>query len=184
MNTDYDDFGEDDLIGSPKFPENNEIWNNEDVLGALKDRMIRRKYVSEADGEIIQELELTDFEIPKGVKTIQRWALAGCFDLINVSIPDSVTYIGESAFTDCKSLTSLTIPESVKDIGVHAFDYCSNLKELIFKGKTLEKIKRMDYYPWGIDNPEEVIVADDSPRPSLGESLMMNWAKRYIQSMT
>ena len=65
-------------------------------------------------------------------------------------IPDSVTSVGKWAFSWCNSLTSITIPNSVTSINYWAFWNCNSLKEVVFKGKTLEEVKQMETYPFGI----------------------------------
>ena len=70
----------------------------------------------------------------------------------SIEIPESVEYIGDGAFQDCTSLMSIKIPESVKIIGTWAFYNCPSLEEIIFKGKTINQVKAMDHYPWGIEN--------------------------------
>ena len=50
-----------------------------------------------------------------------------------------------------KNITKCSIPDSVKKIGYLAFSFCESLKEVIFKGKTLEEVKQMTGYPFGIE---------------------------------
>ena len=74
-------------------------------------------------------------------------------------VPDSVTCIGIYAFYLCDALTSITIPYSVTRIGYNAFYRCKSLKEIIFKGKTLEEVKQMQSYPFGIED-ESIIKCE------------------------
>jgi hypothetical protein len=67
-------------------------------------------------------------------------------------IPNSVKIIDFKAFSCCESLTSITIPNSVTSIGTETFWLCESLKEVIFKGKTLDEVKRMENYPFGIED--------------------------------
>ena len=78
--------------------------------------------------------------------------------MVNIEIPDSVESIGDYAFSYCTSLTSISIPNFVKSIGDRAFYNCESLKEVIFKGKTPDEVKKMKNYPWGIED-ESVIKA-------------------------
>ena len=71
-------------------------------------------------------------------------------DIKKIVIPESVEHIGEWVFDDCTSLKSIEIPESVKSIGYWAFYRCTSLKEVIFKGKTMDQVKTMNEYSWGI----------------------------------
>ena len=84
------------------------------------------------------------------VKSIEESTFNQCTSLKSITIPDSVKNIGEFAFYNCTSLKSITIPDSVKSIGNWAFEYCTSLKEVIFKGKTIDQVKALKYYPWGI----------------------------------
>ena len=93
---------------------------------------------------------LTSVVIGNGVTTIGDSAFSECRSLMSVAIPDGVTIIGDYAFFNCSRLTSMTIPDSVTDIGRLAFRKCVGLKSLVFKGKTLEEVKDMDNYPFGI----------------------------------
>ena len=93
---------------------------------------------------------LTSITIPDSVTNIDDNAFSHCISLKEITIPDSVTNIGEEAFYICNSLTSITIPNNVISIGVDAFWFCDALKEVIFKGKTLEEVKQMENYPFGI----------------------------------
>ena len=69
---------------------------------------------------------------------------------MSMTIPNSVTSIREGAFIGCSGLKSVTIPNSVMSIGSYVFSKCTSLKELIFKGKSIDEVKEMDNYPWGI----------------------------------
>lgn len=113
--------------------------------------------------------------IPESATYIDTQAFCECNSLKNVTIPNSVKSIREMAFYSCDSLTSVTIPDgvtsidgwafywsielidviigsNVKNIGYKAFAECYSLKSIVFKGKTMEQIKAMDNYPWGVDD--------------------------------
>ena len=95
---------------------------------------------------------LTAVSISNSVKIINFFAFLGCENLTLINIPDSVESIGHHAFSHCKSLTSITIPDSVESIESHAFYNCIKLKEMIFEGKTIDQVKSMKHYPWGIED--------------------------------
>ena len=67
-------------------------------------------------------------------------------------MPHSVESIGDWTFTRCEHLKSIVIPNSVEWIGKFTFESCENLKSLIFKGKTIDQVKAMKNYPFGIEN--------------------------------
>jgi hypothetical protein len=95
---------------------------------------------------------LNEITIPDGVTSIGDGAFFNCKSLTSITIPDNVTYISYKAFSYCESLTSITIPDSVTSIGNYTFFGCESLKEVIFKGKTLEEVKQMENYPFGIED--------------------------------
>ena len=93
---------------------------------------------------------LTSIKIPNSVKRIGYSAFYECTSLTSIKVPESVWYIGDWVFYKCKSLESIIIPASVKNIGYNVFAFCRSLKSIVFKGKTMEQVKAMRYYPWGI----------------------------------
>ena len=95
---------------------------------------------------------LKSIMISNSVKSIEDYAFWNCTSLESITIPDSVKSIGDNAFESCTSLESIIIPDSVKSIGDSAFWNCASLKEVIFKGKTIDQVKAIDYYPWDITN--------------------------------
>jgi hypothetical protein len=125
---------------------------------------------------------LKEIIIPNSVENIGEWAFCACKSLTSITIPNSITYIshevfkhcttlkevfipssvisiGVGAFCCCKSLEKIVIPDSVTNIRYNAFSFCKSLKEVIFKGKTLEEVKQMEKYPFGI-NDESVIKCE------------------------
>lgn len=99
---------------------------------------------------------LKNIMFPDKIWSIGNRAFRACSSLKNITIPENINYIGEFAFRDCDNLTSVTIQGDVRtEIGYGAFD--THIKELIFKSKTKDEVKRMKNYPWGIYNPESVI---------------------------
>ena len=74
-------------------------------------------------------------------------------------IPNNVTQINNAGFVYCRSLKDVIIPASVTYIGTGAFWFCDSLKEIIFKGKTLNDVKQMDNYPFGIED-ESIIKCE------------------------
>ena len=70
----------------------------------------------------------------------------------SITIPDSVKSIGDYAFEWCENLESIEIPDSVKWIGKRVFSNCEKMKSLIFKGKTIDQVKAMENYPFGIED--------------------------------
>ena len=125
--------------------------------------------------------KLTSIMIPDSVTSIGESAFDSCYSLKSVTIPDSVTRIGIGAFYLCHGLTSIMIGNgvisikdwtfyncnslmnviignSVKNIDFYAFSSCDKLANLIFKGKTLEQVKKMRDYPWEIEDESIINV--------------------------
>ena len=55
-------------------------------------------------------------------------------------------------------MTNIAIPDSAISIGEGAFNWCTSLKSIIFKGKTLEEVKSMGNYPWGVEDKSIIKV--------------------------
>ena len=118
---------------------------------------------------------LTSISIPDSVESIEIAAFAYCASLASIKIPNSVKSIGAYAFYNCTSLTSISIPNLVKSIGNHTFSDCKSLKDIIFKGKTIQQVKAMKFYPWGIED-ESAIKADNSINESKHDKQIHFWA--------
>ena len=128
------------------FISNDGIFNWFDLKGNhVKDPCI----LDELNDEYIPRI-ITKCIIPYSVTSIGNRAFCDCELLKEITIPDSVISISDDAFSFCKSLTSITIPDGVTSIGDAVFYGCYSLNEVIFKGKTLEEVKQMDNYPFGI----------------------------------
>ena len=115
--------------------------NHVDDPGILK--YIKEKYIPRTINKCI---------IPYSVTKIGYGSFAHCKSLKEITIPTSVTIIGKYAFYNCISLKEVIIPNSVTGIGNWAFSSCNSLKEIIFKGKTLDEVKQMWNYPFGIED--------------------------------
>ena len=58
-----------------------------------------------------------------------------------------------------RNITRCFVPDSVTCIGMYAFYGCDSLKEVAFKGKTLEEVKQLYNYPFGIED-ESIIKCE------------------------
>ena len=106
--------------------------------------------VTALDRNLIHNANIKKIVIPDSVICIRSYAFSASRRLMSIMIPNSVTNIGTYAFKGCSGLTSVTIPDSVTNIGYCAFARCYSLKELVFKGKTIDDVKAMNGYPFGI----------------------------------
>jgi len=61
-----------------------------------------------------------------------------------------VKSIGNMAFYGCSSLTDVTIPDSVTSIGNSAFFCCNNLSTVNMENHTMEYIRNMGNFSWGL----------------------------------
>ena len=100
---------------------------------------------------------LENVTLPNSIQAIPAFAFEECTKLKNIVIPDSVKYISDYAFIGNDSLETMTISENIEYVGIRAFDECRKLNKVIFKGKTINEVKRIMWnYPWGIKD-ESVI---------------------------
>ena len=133
---------------------------NEDmILDDIKKIIIPNNVTSIKGWSFFGCNELTSVTIPNSVTSIKSSAFRYCIRLTSVTIPNSVTRIWWYAFCNCSGLTNMTIPDRVTSIGEYAFYDCNNLKSLIFKGKTIDQVKSMRHYPFGIRD-ESIIEAE------------------------
>ena len=103
---------------------------------------------------------LKEITIPNSVTSIGDYSFYKCDSLKEITIPNSVKEIGDYTFYNCKLLKEIIIPNSVESIGNGAFCFCDSLKEVNFKGKTLEKVKQMACYPFGIEDESIIKVSE------------------------
>ncbi len=83
--------------------------------------------LSYAKNLYINEVLITDLEIPDSVTSIGDYAFNNCSKLTSITVPNSVTSIGNSTFYNCRNLMRVTIGNGVTRIGMYAFKNCSRL---------------------------------------------------------
>ncbi len=99
----------------------------------------------------------SDFEIPKGVTSINPYAFSACSKLENVKIEKDVVSIDYRAFYHCTSLKTATLGNNVTTIGNDAFNNCENLKSITI-GENVESIGNLAFFD--CVNLTKVIIPD------------------------
>ena len=108
------------------------------------------------------------------VTSIGWWAFDRCTNLQLDHLPPNLTFLGYGAFANCENftgdivipsgvteidkltfyncgLTGVTIHAGVNAIGENAFQECNFLTYLTFQGKTMDEVRGLENYPWGVD---------------------------------
>lgn len=96
--------------------------------------------------------------IPDTVTSIGYGAFYGCEYMTSIYIGNRVATLGGDLFWNCSALRTLTIPSATTSIGDYAFYGCSSLTDVTFNGKTLEQVRAMNGYPWGITDTSIIHV--------------------------
>ena len=73
-----------------------------------------------------------EVEVPQGVKSIGKYAFAGCTGLTGIRLPDSVIELGSSVFENCTGLKQVKLPTDLTWVGNDLFCGCSALEEVTF----------------------------------------------------
>ena len=125
--------GEKDLKTQKEVIMNDLFEIKNSVLLAVNDKNISNVIIPKGVTKIYKEAfsrcrELESVTIPEGVTEIGKCAFYKCTNLKTVTIPEGVTEIRESAFDSCESLEFVNIPEGVTKIGPFAFYKCKSLK--------------------------------------------------------
>ena len=80
------------------------------------------------------------YTVDPSVKTIAKYAFAGCSTITDLTISDNVEKIEESAFNDVYNMSKLTFKETSKvaTIEKFAFGWCQKLKEVMLPSSLTE----------------------------------------------
>ena len=104
---------------------------------------------------------LSEFNMPGGVSGVPAHTFAFCDGLKRVSIADRPGEIGKMAFYKCDSLRELVIPSGIYRIGEAAV-MCASLERIVFKGRTLDEVRRIFGFEWLVrTSPRVDIVCTD-----------------------
>ncbi len=104
------------------------------------------------DHAFTQCRSLKRIDIPPNVKVIYENAFEHCSSLESIALPDGMWTIKHCAFYKCVSLKRIEVPESICHVGEYTFYKCTSLEKVVFKGKTMEQVRAMAGYPWGIED--------------------------------
>ena len=78
-------------------------------------------------------------------------------DVKKVIIPNSTTDIEQYAFS-YTDIMDIVVPHSVTNIENNAFRNCCSLENILFKDRTLDEVKSMKNYPFGIEDESIISV--------------------------
>lgn len=94
----------------------------------------------------LNDEELTELVVPKGIKKLGRGAFLGCASIEKVTIGDDLELIWHNAFRGCGSLKEVVIGKNVRHIGEYAFYACPIAKFYSYATKPPLLIN-FNYYP-------------------------------------
>ena len=114
---------------------------------------------------IVTSLDKLTLLLPRGIRQIGAYALAGCNFLERIIVSEGVEKINNQAFFSCCNLKFVCLPESLRFMGNSIFDECYSLDTVYISGKECLDCDKYDieqicYYSNGIG----VIVVDNSNR--------------------
>jgi len=90
----------------------------------------------------LDEADCVDFPLLFSSTKIQR----DFSELRCIEIPESVCRIEDFGFSNLHNIEKIILPASIADVGWFAFNMCSSLKKVVFKGKTLDEVKKTAFW--------------------------------------
>ena len=78
----------------------------------------------------LYETAISKLTVPENVKSIGKYAFAGCKKLTEVHLPDTLEAIGNHAFRSCTVLTEFTIPRNLKVYYAGILESCTSLETI------------------------------------------------------
>mgnify|MGYP003302464600 CR=1 FL=1 len=78
----------------------------------------------------LYETAISKLTVPENVKSIGKYAFAGCEKLTEVHLPDTLEVLGNHAFRSCTVLTEFTIPKNLKVYYAGVLESCINLETI------------------------------------------------------
>ena len=99
------------------------------ACGSLK-RATLPSTITEIPVQTFSQTSLESFQIPTGVKKLDRGCFAGCTSLTEIDLPEGLTTLGSAVFSGCSSLKSLSIPEGILALDNFVLASCTSLESL------------------------------------------------------
>ena len=99
-----------------------------------------------------KNLKTVSFKSKHGVVCVDMGAFSGTA-IEEMIFPDGLEDIDDFTFLQCKQLKKVVLPKSLTFVGEEAFRHCPNV-EVTFIGKTMENIRQMNYFPWGLEKSQ------------------------------
>ena len=128
------------IIGVSAFESNGDDTKNEGK-GSLKTLVFNGAPEKICQQAFYYDDKLTEIVLPDGVKTVENWAFAKCFNADKIILGDGLEKIGDHAFLKCRAAKEVVIPDSCKLIETSAFYQCRSVEKLVIGNgvETLEK---------------------------------------------
>jgi hypothetical protein len=100
---------------------------------SIRKVVIEEGAVNLGDAAFYWHYYITEFILPKSLKSIGYAALSNCFSLREIVLPEGLITIGIGAFYYSYNLSKITIPETVTVIDHEAFGRCAALRTMTVK---------------------------------------------------
>ena len=93
-------------------------------------------YSSSKEVTYVNDMELTDLNIPDSITAIHEYAFIGCNSLRRLTISESCKTVQKYAFRDCNNLQELTLPSTCIACYDYSFNGCTSLKKINCQAET------------------------------------------------
>ncbi len=90
-----------------------------------------------AENLYLNNVLVTQLDIPEGVTEIGNIAFVNCKSLTQVNLPSTLVTIGAAAFQGCENLESIVIPSGCSTIKAEAFNGCAKITEIVIPSSVI-----------------------------------------------
>ena len=94
--------------------------------------------VSAFENSGLKQVALTDPDSLAEIKTVGKYAFAGCANLTQFDYLNAATYIGDYAFMNCSKLAKADLAEGLTTLGIMAFAFCDNLESAYIPSSVID----------------------------------------------